>query len=118
MAKCKVDQSIVDRFYERVKKKGNPHGCWLWTGARRSKEGYGAIIHQGKRYGTHRFMLQFIKGKKIKLGKLVLHICEANYAPEDNTYKLCVRPSHLKIGTNGENIADAHRNGRYGRRSN
>lgn len=69
--------------------------CWLWTGNRRGK-GYGSFYSQGKHLSTHRVSYAFFNGE-IPEGVHVLHHC-------DN--RLCVRPSHLFLGSNEDNLKD------------
>jgi hypothetical protein len=43
----------------------------------------------------------------------VLHDCDRNYEPNDITYRQCVNPDHLWLGTVQENILDCIAKGRY-----
>ena len=73
--------------------------CWLWTAATRP-DGYGVMGLGGRGGGTgraHRVSWTLYKGK-IPFGMLVLHKCEN---------RRCVRPSHLKLGTQLQNIQDS-----------
>ena len=88
------DQSILERFWNKVKK---TDGCWEWMG-RVSGRGYGAY---GPRV-AHRVIWEQIHGP-IPSGMCICHRC-------DNP--LCVRPSHLFIGTHSDNIKDAVIKGR------
>lgn len=92
----------TDRFWSRVKK---TEGCWTWTGAKIS--GYGDLrvsvtVHQL----AHRFSWELHHGP-IPAGLHVLHRC-------DNPP--CVRPDHLFLGTNDDNVADSVNKGRAGRK--
>lgn len=68
--------------------------CWVWFGLL-DKSGYG-IFKTEFTASAHRFSYELHKGR-IPDGLHVLHTC--NNPP-------CVNPSHLKIGTNKDNIAD------------
>lgn len=88
-------------FWARVKIDGE---CWVWTGTR-SHFGYGTVKFDGRVTLTHRLTYRLHVGP-IPNGKHVLHHC-------DNPS--CVRPSHLWLGTNAENVADKVRKERQAR---
>lgn len=96
---------VADRFWEKVDQ-SSPDGCWLWTGAR-SPQGYGRFQSGGRVNGrssvASRFSWQLAFGP-IPAGMFVLHRC-------DNPP--CVRPDHLFLGTNSDNMADMVNKGRY-----
>jgi len=75
--------------------------CWIWTGTNGSK-GYGTIWSCGRNHYATRLMWEFCNGK-IPDGKFICHYC-------DNPP--CVRPSHLWVGTNRDNLIDSHSKGR------
>ncbi len=93
--------TLKDRFWKYVRKTS---GCWLWTGTVRS-DGYG-VLGRGKRgeglIRAHRFSWELVHGPVPK-GMFVLHRC-------DNPP--CVRPSHLFLGTNQDNVNDMRSKGR------
>jgi hypothetical protein len=77
-------------------------GCWVWTGNWWKQTGYGLFWLKGKRIGAHRITWVAYRGD-IPKGLSVLHKC-------DN--RICIRPSHLFLGTQLENIQDCCRKGR------
>ena len=93
---------VCELFWTRVHKSST---CWLWTGARKSQMGYGAIWCRPRLLSAHR-LSWYIKHGPIPRGMMVLHRC-------DNP--LCIRPSHLYLGTHTENMADMSKRGRTDR---
>jgi hypothetical protein len=89
----------IDRFWHRVQKGS---GCWEWTGKPHS-EGYGrAQVAPDITEFAHRVSWVIANGP-IPEGLCVLHTC-------DNPP--CVRPSHLFLGTRGDNARDMAAKGR------
>lgn len=68
--------------------------CWNWTGAK-NKDGYGCLKRKGKTILAHRAAYADAFGDPGEL--CVLHHC-------DNPS--CVRPSHLFLGTQRDNVYD------------
>lgn len=90
-------ENLSERFWKKVRK---TNSCWLWTGG--TREGYGRIMLNWKRYSTHRISWEIHNGK-IPNGLCVLHRCDV---PK------CVNPKHLWLGTTNDNNKDRARKGR------
>jgi HNH endonuclease len=90
----------VDNFWSKVDKSGE---CWLWT-ACRHVDGYGSFNLNKKNMRAHRLSWEMENGK-IPAGLCVLHRCDV---------RLCVRPSHLFLGTKADNTQDMIKKGRHG----
>jgi len=104
-----VTTNLITRFWKKVNKLGPIHPilktrCWEWT-ASTDNGGYG-IFKVGGYYGTmrkaHRVSWE-IHCNAIPQGLCVLHKC-------DNC--LCIRPTHLFLGTYLDNNRDREQKGR------
>jgi hypothetical protein len=83
----------------------NENGCWNWGGAK-CPQGYGFIKRKdGAQLRTHRVAYELAFGP-IPKGMFVCHRC-------DNPS--CVRPNHLFLGTQADNMADMVAKGRAAR---
>jgi hypothetical protein len=76
-------------------------GCWIWMAAS-TVDGYGIFTINRKLIYAHRFSYEFFVGP-IPLKMFVCHQCDV---------PSCVNPSHLFLGTNGDNVRDSVRKGR------
>jgi len=73
--------------------------CWGWKGS--LVNGYGTLKVENRNVLAHRLSYMIHKGD-IPNGMVVMHRC-------DN--KVCTNPDHLELGTNVQNIKDAHARG-------
>lgn len=97
------------RFWSKVDKNGpivriDLGPCWIWTGNRlRRPDGSLSYGRFGKRnILAHRFAWQTVHGE-LRGDQLLCHHCD-NVA--------CVRPEHLFIGTQADNLKDMRTKGR------
>ncbi len=90
--------SALERLWARTDTSGE---CWIWRGGKGSM-GYGKISRRGKTIGTHQLSWELARGT-IPKGLSILHRCDV---------PLCVRPTHLFLGTQRDNMRDMVRKGR------
>lgn len=87
----------IERFWAKVNKDG-PNGCWIWTGATKSKTptlAYGHLRADGRYWGAHKYSYQQIAGRPIPHGHHLDHLCRN---------PRCVNPDHLEPVTCRENV--------------
>lgn len=90
--------TAIDRFWANVDKSED---CWFWLGGR-DRDGYGEACFDGKKIRAHRLSWTLEFGDRPgNLG--VLHKCDT---------PPCVRPSHLFLGNNADNVRDRIAKGR------
>jgi hypothetical protein len=88
----------MKRFWDKVYK---TERCWVWVGTRQ-KGGYGVFKLGESLFFAHRVCHVMTKGP-IPEGQVVRHTC-------DNPF--CVRPNHLVLGTQAQNMMDKNERGR------
>lgn len=93
-------RTIQKRFEEKFVR-GRGDECWEWI-AHKNNDGYGCFGFDGKVEGAHRIAYQLYVGE-IPEGLCVCHRC-------DNPS--CVRPDHLFLGTQADNMHDRDNKGR------
>jgi HNH endonuclease len=86
--------TVKERFLSHIDKSSS---CWRWK-RQLDKDGYGRFWMERKGVPAHRASWMIFKKKEIPKGLFICHKC-------DNPS--CVRPSHLFLGTNSDNIQDA-----------
>ena len=98
----KLTERSVRRFWKHVHIVGDADSCWEWK-RRITPAGYGVMNLGGENFYVHR--IAYTIQTDVPSDKVVMHLC-------DN--RRCVRGSHLRAGTQSENIQDAGRKGRTG----
>lgn len=93
-----MSESEQRRFAAFVAKS---RGCWIWRGAR-AKNGYGVFTAEGRQQKAHRLAYKLWRGP-IPVGLLVCHACDV---------RACVKPSHLFVGSQRDNVRDMRSKGR------
>jgi uncharacterized C2H2 Zn-finger protein len=104
-----LEEEFVSRFWAKASR-GGPEECWLWTG-HRNGDGYGKVRRGRRMDGAHRVAWTLTYGA-IREEMEVCHRCDALYPAGDITYRRCVNPAHLFLGTHAENMADMAAKGR------
>ena len=109
-----MPKTFAERFWAKVNR---TETCWLWTGSRFGN-GYGCL-HAPLKDGRRRKLLAHRVAYELTYGEIpeginVCHSCDANYPPGDITYRHCVRPDHLLLGTHADNVHDCMAKGRMG----
>jgi hypothetical protein len=88
------------RFWTKVQK---THSCWIWIGASGGDRGRAGFRDEKGRFQNAARVSWRIHNGPIPYGKCVLHRCDNG---------MCVRPSHLFLGTRGDNNRDRDLKGR------
>lgn len=94
----------IARFWSKVEKRKG-RGCWPWL-AYLNNKGYGMFPWRSKRLLASRVSLSLKLKRPLEAGECALHRC-------DNP--ACVRPSHLFVGTQADNLKDMRDKGRQGK---
>ncbi len=115
-----IEQQYIDKFHSRCEHQDN--GCIFLQGNTQNN-GYMNWWYRhddvdGRRIRfitAHRFSALISgKFKESDINELcVLHDCDQNYDNNDISYRQCVNPNHLFLGTVRDNIQDCIKKGRY-----
>lgn len=94
--------------HKRIEYVVMPSGCWVCTSHYLNKcDGYPMIRISGKKQKIARVILAMRMGmKSLPAGACALHTCDC---PQ------CIRPDHLFVGTQRDNVQDCIRKGRLHR---
>lgn len=92
MTESGLTDRALRRFWAKVDK---TQGCWNWTGKSVTHFGYGTIYARRRQWHAHR--LSWLIHYGTEPSAFVLHRC-------DNP--ACVRPEHLFLGDQADNIRD------------
>ena len=90
--------SLQERWEAKVLR---TDACWLWQGYC-DPHGYGRMTYQNRVCLAHRVSWELVNGP-VPSDKRVLHHCDT---------PACVRPDHLFLGTQLDNITDSIMKGR------
>lgn len=94
--------NLLERRIDRKSLSHPKHGrCWEWTGSV-GNQGYGIFKRDNFQWKAHRLVYSLVVGS-VPDGLWVLHKCD---------HPLCVRPSHLFLGTPTDNHKDMVAKGR------
>lgn len=93
-----------EKFWAKVDRNGGLESCWLWT-CGLGRGGYGKAKYRGRTVSAHRLAWELTNGS-VPIGRQLNHSC-------DN--RRCCNPSHLSVGTQAQNIAEAVARGRMAR---
>lgn len=88
----------------KIDPSGGLFSCWPYVGSWWHKDGYGYIRKDGKAKLTHRWSYEHHYNVELNPDVKVRHKC-------DNP--ACCNPLHLEIGTQGDNVRDMHKRGRF-----
>jgi hypothetical protein len=91
-------QAMPEHFRSMIEQSD---GCWLWSGSK-DRDGYGTYHVSRVTQKAHRVSWELSFGA-VPDGLCVLHKC-------DNP--CCVRPDHLFLGTQADNVKDMNQKGR------
>ena len=115
---AEIPQEAIQRFNSKLLTQ--PNGCVYYSGAVQNQGYcnfyYRRISDNRIRYVTAHKFSAMTSGKftEDQINEYcVLHDCDQHYDKNDISYRQCVNPDHLWIGTVQDNIQDCIKKGRY-----
>lgn len=104
LTRREIPDVVVARFHSKYQKTPS---CWLWT-AGKYRDGYGMVnlgrFGDGRQHTSYAHRIAYVLAVgEIPQGAVVMHACDVT---------ACVNPSHLRLGTQGENVRDCFAKGR------
>lgn len=96
-------RQIPERIVRRLVPEPNT-GCLLWEGPQ-ADNGYGVVWFEGRRQRVHCVVFQCVKGRRKRRDRQLLHKCDT---------RQCAEPTHLREGTQSQNMRDMVSKGRAG----
>lgn len=102
-----VTDQFLERFWSKAHRPDADDSCWTWFRAV-NEDGYGHFLLRkgGGSVGAHRVAYALANGGVIPAGGVVCHRCDT---------PACIRPEHLFLGTQLDNIRDCIAKGRHKR---
>lgn len=99
-----ITEEVKQRFWGRVVKSD---GCWEWKPPYHN-QGYGIIMVGLVNRKAHRISWMIANNRTIPKGMYILHSCDNRCGAKPGESKThCVRPDHLFLGTQKDNMQDA-----------
>lgn len=96
--------SLEERFWAKVRP-AEQDECWLWLGSLTNSGGYGQLARSREEGPVRANRVSYeLNVGPIAAGLCVLHRCDT---------PACVNPSHLFLGTQGDNCRDMGRKERW-----
>jgi hypothetical protein len=95
----RTPEQMLDYLHRRCHDEGD---CRLWIGTTHDPGGTPVVMWRGKRWLARRLLLTLM-GKSIE-GRFVYDVCGE---------RTCMNPEHLRVGSRGDAVRQAARNGAY-----
>jgi hypothetical protein len=97
-----LSDADIERFWSKVDRRGDDE-CWLWTGSKLGGGGHGGFTIRSRKFYAHRISF-FMETGSWPGDLCVLHSCDV---------ARCCNPSHLRMGTQTDNMRDRTERGRH-----